>query len=32
MVHTGEHGTDSADASVVQSQANRQAREEFGLS
>lgn len=31
MVRTGEHA-DSASAAVVQSQANRQAREEFGLS
>ena len=32
MVHTGEHGNEGATTSVVQSQANRQAREEFGLS
>ncbi|MBL0173341.1 MAG: hypothetical protein IPP90_22165 [Gemmatimonadaceae bacterium] len=32
LVHTGEHGADGASTSVVQLQANRQAREEFGLS
>ena len=32
MGHTGDHSADSASAPVAQAQANRQAREEFGLS
>ena len=31
IVRTGEHATDSATAATVQTQANRQARNEFGL-